>query len=133
MKGIDADGPTRPFGGVEEYALSPDGKQAALTFKAPMGSQEAWSTNEDVWLVPTDGSAPPRNLSQDNPARDQAPVFSPDGKTVAWIAMKRPGYEADRCRVVTYSIADGTKRWLAEDWDRSAESITFSREGTAST
>ncbi len=130
MKGIDADGPTRPWGGVEEYALSPDGKQAALTFKAPMGSQEAWSTNEDVWLVPTDGSAPPKNLSGDNPARDTSPVFSPDGKTIAWIAMKRPGYEADRCRVVTYSVADGARHWLTEDWDRSAESIAFSREGT---
>jgi dipeptidyl aminopeptidase/acylaminoacyl peptidase len=129
MKGIDADGPTRPFGGIEEYALSPDSKWVALTFKAPMGAKEAWSTNEDIWLVPTDGSSPPKNISQDNLARDSQPVFSPDGKTVAWLAMKRPGYEADKCRVLAYDTATAQKRWLTEDWDRTADSILFAKEG----
>jgi dipeptidyl aminopeptidase/acylaminoacyl peptidase len=129
MKGVDADGPTRPWGGIEEYALSTDGKWAAITWKAPMGSQEAWSTNEDVWLVPTDGSAAPKNLSQDNPARDAQPAFSPDGKNVAWLAMKRPGYEADKMRVVVYDIEAGSKKVLTEEWDRSVDTITWSRDG----
>ena len=129
MKGIDADGPTRPWGGIEEYAFSPDGKTVALTFKAPMGSKEAWSTNEDIWLVPADGSAPPKNVSEDNPARDSQPVFSPDGKSVAWLAMKKPGYEADKNRVVIYDIAAGQKRWLTEEWDRTADTVLFAKDG----
>lgn len=129
MRGIAADGPTRPFGGVEEFSLSPDGKWLALTFKAPMGSQAAWSTNEDVWLVPTDGSAPPRNLSQDNAARDQQPVFSPDGRTLVWLSMKRPGYEADKQRLAVYDVRSGEKKYLLEDWDRTPNTVTFNRLG----
>jgi dipeptidyl aminopeptidase/acylaminoacyl peptidase len=128
-RGLPADSPTRPFGGIEEFSLSPDGKWMAMTFKAPMGSQEAWSTNDDVWLAPTDGSSLPKNLTQDNPARDEQPVFSPDGKAIAYLAMKRPGYEADRRRVVLYDIAQGTKKWLTEDWDRTADSVAYSRSG----
>jgi dipeptidyl aminopeptidase/acylaminoacyl peptidase len=128
-KGLDADCPTRPFGGVEDYALSPDGTWAALSAKAPMGSREAWSTNEDIWLVPTDGSTPPRNLTEDNPARDSQPVFSPDGKSIAYLAMKRPGYEADRNRVVILGLADGAKRWITEEWDRSPDAIRWASGG----
>jgi dipeptidyl aminopeptidase/acylaminoacyl peptidase len=94
-----------------------------------MGSQEAWSTNEDIWLVPTDGSSPPKNLTEDNAARDTQPVFSPDGKSLAWLAMKRPGYEADKQNVVVYEIATAQKRVLTEEWDRSANTLTYSRQG----
>ena len=129
LAGLDADCPTRPFGDEQDYSLSPDGKWVAMSFKKPMGSQEAWSTNEDIWLAPTDGSAPPKALSADNPARDSNPVFSPDGKSIAWLAMKRPGYEADRYRVVLYDRAAGTSRTLTEDWDRSPGSLAWSRGG----
>ena len=127
MKGIDADCPSRPFGDETDYGLSPDGKWLAMSFKKPMGSQEAWSTNEDIWLAPTDGSAPPRDISADNPARDSNPVFSPDGKSIAWLAMKRPGYESDRYRVVVFDRAAGTARTLTEDWDRSPSSLAWAK------
>ncbi|HEY3820393.1 MAG TPA: S9 family peptidase [Polyangiaceae bacterium] len=129
LKGIDADCPTRPWGDENDYALSPDGKQLALSFKKPMGSQEAWSTNEDIWLAPTDGSAPASDLSAENQARDSDPVFSPDGKSIAWLAMKRPGYESDRYRVVVRDRAGGALRTLTEDWDRSPGSLAWSRAG----
>jgi dipeptidyl aminopeptidase/acylaminoacyl peptidase len=129
LRGLDADCPSRPFGDEDDYALSPDGKWLALSFKKPMGSAEAWSTNEDIWLAPTDGSAAPRDISAENPARDSNPVFSPDGKSIAWLAMKRPGYEADRYRVVVFDRAAGTPRTLTEDWDRSPSSLAWSRAG----
>jgi dipeptidyl aminopeptidase/acylaminoacyl peptidase len=129
LRGLDADCPSRPFGDENDYALSPDGKWLALSFKKPMGSQEAWSTNEDIWLAPTDGSAPPRAISADNPARDSNPVFSPDGKSIAWLAMKRPGYESDRYRVVVFDRAAETARTLTEAWDRSPGSLAWSRGG----
>ena len=129
LRGIDADCPTRPFGDENDFALSPDGGWLALSFKKPMGSQEAWSTNEDIWLAPTDGSGPPMDISAQNPARDSNPVFSPDGKSIAWLAMKRPGYESDRYRVVVFDRAASTLRTLAEDWDRSPSSLAWSRAG----
>ena len=46
------------------------------------------------------GLAAQRNLSADNPAWDSKPAYSPDGKTLAWLAMARPGFEADRFRLV---------------------------------
>ena len=128
-KGLDADAPTRPFGGIEEFDFSPDGKRLAFTLKKPMGSAEAWSTNDDIWVAPTDGSSAPVNLTEQNPARDSTPVFSPDGKTLAYLAMTRAGYEADRYRIVLHELATGEKKVLTEAWDRSPDSLAFSRKG----
>ena len=129
MKGLDADCPLKPFGGVEDFSISPDGKMVAFAMKKPMGSAEAWSTNEDIWLVPADGSAPPKNLTTDNQARDAQPVFSPSGKALAYLAMQRPGYEADRYRVVLLDLDQGSKRVLTEAWDRSPDTLSWSRKG----
>jgi len=128
MKGLDADSPSKPFGGMEEIAFTPDSK--ALVFTArDAGREEAWSTNFDLYLVPVDGSAAPKNLTPANKAWDTAPVFSPDGKTLAYLAMSRPGYESDRLRIVLRSWVDGKERVLADDWDRSANGITWSSDG----
>lgn len=129
MKGMDADCPTRPFGGNDNTSLSPDDAWIALNFKPPMGSQEAWSTNDDIWLAPTNGSVPPKNITEDNPARDSQPVFSPDGKVLAYLAAKRPGYEADRYRIVLYDVTTRQKTVLTEDWDRNVDDLVFSRSG----
>ncbi|HNS97411.1 MAG TPA: S9 family peptidase [Polyangiaceae bacterium] len=129
MKGLDADCPLLPFGGIEDYTIAPDGQNVAFSMKKPMGSQEAWSTNDDIWLVPTDGSASPKNISEANEARDSMPVYSPDGKSLAYLAMKQPGYEADRYRVVLYDLASGSQKVLTEAWDRSPDSLTFGAKG----
>jgi len=129
MKGLDADCPLIPFGGVEDYAVSPDGKTVALSMKKPMGSKEAWSTNEDIWVVPTDGSSPPKNITDDNEARDSMPVYSPDGKDIAYLAMKRPGFEADRYRVAIHEVSSGEQRVLTEEWDRSPYSLAYGSRG----
>jgi dipeptidyl aminopeptidase/acylaminoacyl peptidase len=126
-----ADVPSKPFGGPEEYAFSPDSR--SLVFAARLAGEgnreEPWSTNFDLYLVPVDGSQPPRNLTAANPAWDTQPVFSPDGKTLAYLAMARPGFEADRYRVALLSLADGRSRVLTEDWDRSPDELAFSPDG----
>lgn len=126
--GIDGDVPTKPFGGDEEYAFSPDG--GALFFTArSAGKTEAWSTNTDIWRVPVDGGARAENLSAPNPGYDTGPVVSPDGKTLAWRSMKRGGFEADRNRILLRDLAGGTPRELAPQWDRSPGALAWSADG----
>ncbi len=128
MKAMDADSPSKPFGGNDEYAFTPDGRSIVFGTK-DVGRSEAWSTNFDLFMAPIDGSAAPRNLTASNPAWDAYPSFSPDGKTLAYTAMKRPGYEADRFRIVLRSWPDGTERVLTESWDRSPGNLQWSPDG----
>ncbi|WP_224367962.1 alpha/beta hydrolase family protein [Hyalangium versicolor] len=127
-KGMDADAPGKPFGGADEFTFTPDGKGVVFTAR-DVGRQEAWSTDLDLFLASADGQGQPRKLTTSNRATDTAPVFSPDGKTLAYLAMERPGYEADRLRVILRSWPDGKERVLTEKWDRSAEGLTWSADG----
>jgi len=128
MPGMDADTPSKPFGGPEEIAFTPDGKGLVFTAK-DAGREEAWSTDFDLYYVPVDGSAAPRCLTDANQAWDTTPVFSPDGKTLAYLAMSRPRYEADRLRIVLRDWPDGPPRVLTEAWDRSVSSFCWTRDG----
>ncbi len=126
--GQRTDSPTHPFGGMEEVDISPDGKTVA--FLARVGGREvAWTTNTDVFLVPADGRGKPVALTAANRAYDLNPTFAPDGKSLAVLAMARPGYEADRTRVVVYDLASKKPRVVTEAWDRSPASITWSADG----
>ena len=128
MAGMEADVPSKPFGGVEELSFTPDGGGLVFTARN-VGASEAWSTDFDLYYAPADGSEPPRCLTEANEAWDTQPVFSPDGKTLAYLAMKRPGFEADRFRIVLRDWPEGGTRVLTEDWDRSAGGVLVSGDG----
>jgi len=124
--GFDGDVPSKPFGDDSEYAFTPD--SAAVVFSARLaGRTEAWSTNFDLWRVSIDGQGL-TNLTPANKAWDTGPVFSPDGKFMAYRAMKRPGFEADRWQIVLKNLNTGVVRELAADWDRSADSLAWSAD-----
>ncbi len=125
---IDGDVPTKPFGDDEEWSFSPDGKTFFFTARIA-GRTEPWSTNLDVYRVALDGTPRPVNLSHGNLATDTGPVVSPDGKHVAWRAMKRSGFEADRYGIMVQAITGGTARELAGGWDRSADALAWSPDG----
>jgi len=128
MKGMDADTPSKPFGGPEEITFTPDNKGIIFTARLDKGD-EPWSTNFDLFYVPIDGSSKPVSITQDNEAWDTMPVFSPDGKKLAYLAMERPGYESDRFRIVIKSWPDGESTILTESWDRSPSTIAWSADG----
>src|SRR5690606_22751698 len=120
--------PSRPFGGADEYTWSPDGKSLVFSMRVA-DRQEPWSTNFDLYLY-RDGQ-PLKNLTASNPAWDTGPVFSADGKTLYYRAMKRPGFEADRFGLMAMDLASGKAREIARSWDRSADGIVLSADGKA--
>ena len=128
MRGMDADAPAKPFGGFEEITFTPDGSGVVFTAR-DVGVEEAWSTDFDLYHAPVDGSTPPRCLTEANEAWDTQPVFSPDGTTLAWLAMERPRFEADRFQIMLRSWPDGPIRSLTAEWDRSPGGIVFSADG----
>ena len=125
---LDADIPSKPMGGAEEFNFSPDGARIAFAARVK-GKTEAWSTNFDIYEVPADGSAEPRNLTAENEAWDTQPNYSPDGKWLAYLAMRRPTYEADRFELLLRNLATGETRSVTKDWDVSVSSIAFARDG----
>jgi dipeptidyl aminopeptidase/acylaminoacyl peptidase len=128
MKAMDVDSPSKPFGGTEEFTFTPDG--TSIVFSArDVGREEAWSTNFDLFVAHIDGSAAPRNLTDDNDAWDTQPVFSKDGKQLAYLAMSRPGYEADRYRLMVRAWPQGSAKEIAPAWDRSPHSFLWSADG----
>ncbi len=118
--------PSKPFGGDEEYEFSPDGSR--LVFSARLADRtEAWSTNFDLYEVPANGSGAPRNLTADNPAWDTQPVFLANGD-LAWLAMRRPGFEADRFHVAVRDARSGAIRALTDAWDRSISRLVTTHD-----
>jgi dipeptidyl aminopeptidase/acylaminoacyl peptidase len=127
-RGIDGDIPSKPFGDDSEFAFSPDGK--AVYFDARIaGNSEPWSTNFDVFKVPADGSSAPQDLTAANKGWDAYPVPSPDGKTLYYLAMKTPGFEADRFGIMAMDLTTGAIREVDPSWDRSAGSMQVSADG----
>jgi dipeptidyl aminopeptidase/acylaminoacyl peptidase len=133
MGPMDADCPTKPFGDSNDYSISPDGKTIVFSAK-DVGREEAWSTNFDLFAVPADGAVSPRRLTT-NPAADSAPRFSPDGKILAYLAMSRPGYEADRYEIVLRDWAAGTEGKItlradaSPNGDRSPSGLAWTPDG----
>jgi dipeptidyl aminopeptidase/acylaminoacyl peptidase len=122
------DTPSKPFGGGEEIAFSPDGGTVYFALREA-GRTEELSTNLDIFAAPADGSAPPVSLTETNDATDNLPNVSPDGRTLAYFAMARPGYEADRQVLMMRDLASGQTRALTQGWDRSVGSIAWAKDG----
>src|SRR5271169_2423294 len=110
----DYDAPVFSLGGQDNYAFSPDGLEICYT--SNHDKVEATSTNNDLWIVSVNGGAA-KNITADNPASDSTPLYSPDGKYIAYRAQQRPGYESDRFRLMLYDRKTGEKKNLTEDFD----------------
>ena len=124
--GLVGDSPSKPFGGGEEIAWSNDGR--TLYFALRLGGRtEPNSTNLDIYAA-REGAAPV-NLTEANRALDTGPAVSPDGRWLAYTAMARPGYEADRQVIQLRNLASGESRALTADWDRSVGSLAWAADG----
>jgi len=120
--GADYDVPPDERGGPGDINFSPDGKE--ICFTAVTDKMEAISTNGDLFIVPVAGGEAKRISTQ--PGFDGNPVYSPDGKYIAYHAQLVGGYEADRWRVMLYDRAAGRIENLTETFDRSADELAWS-------
>jgi dipeptidyl aminopeptidase/acylaminoacyl peptidase len=118
----DYDTPPIDLGGNWDYAFSPDSKEIAFTRNPdPM---VVISTNNEVYVVPvTGGSA--RKFTE-NPANDCQPLYSPDGKYIAYLQMKRPGFEADQKQLMLYEPSTSKLTNLTEGFDYSVNEVVWS-------
>ena len=126
--GLAADSPTRPFGDMREVALTPDGEGVVVTAH-DRGREMMWTTDANLFVASSDGRSELRCLTAANQAWCGQPLFSPDGSKLAYLAMMRPGFEADRFRVMVMEWPDGEARPLTEEWDRSPTDFAWSTDG----
>lgn len=156
LEGQPFECPMAPFGGIEQLAWSPDSKTIAYSSKKNEGVKYAISTDSDIYLYdiatgktvnlckpegyiepaidPTKSMAaqPINNLPTDcNVGYDAMPKFSPDGSQIAWLSMKRCGYESDRNRLCVYTFATGKKEYVTEDFDSNVDDYVWSDDKEA--
>src|SRR5213079_1411262 len=117
----DHDVPPFSLGGQDMYAISPDGQEVAYT--SNIDEVEATSTNNEIFIVPISGGAPKKISS--SPGADTTPLYSPDGKYIAWRSQARAGFEADKWRLLVQDRQLGKTRDLTEKFDRSVGSFTW--------
>ena len=122
--GANYDVPPDQRGGPEDINFSPDSKE--ICFTAVTDKIEAISTNGDLFIVPVAGGEAKRITT--NPGFDGNPVYSPDGRFIAYHAQVTPGYEADRWRVMLYDRQAGKSENLTESFDRSANELAWSAD-----
>jgi dipeptidyl aminopeptidase/acylaminoacyl peptidase len=128
LEGEKFDSPNKPFGGNEQIVWSPDGKTIAYTCKKKTGKEYAISTNTDIYLYNTE-TGNTVNITSGMMGYDQNPVFSPDGKKLAWESMERDGNEADKVRLFVADLETGEKKDYSAGFDQNVAGINWSADG----
>ncbi|KAI8055912.1 hypothetical protein BDF22DRAFT_672848, partial [Syncephalis plumigaleata] len=133
--------PSYPFGSLQDYTISPDGKEVAFVAKVSALDQ-AWSTQSDIYVVSLDETTRIRKLTIDNRGACSKPVYSPDGKQLAWLQMLHHGYESDCNRIMLMTRHEHTnngggrnhqlpvrlKRQINVEWDRSPLELVWTTD-----
>jgi len=119
------DCPQKPFGGAEDLTWSPDSKGFVYVCKKKFGKEYAQSTNTDLYFYSV-GTGKSANWTDGMAGYDTQPVFSSDGRRLAWLSMSRDGYEADKNDVMMLDVATKKKINLTSKWDGTAEGFVWS-------
>lgn len=119
----DHDAPPFSLGGPPEYAFSPDSRELAFTRNTE--KDEAISTNNDIFVTPVTGGEA-RRITTENRGADSTPLYSPDGRYIAYRSQPRAGFEADRWQLMLFDRQTNKARSLTEPFDLQVESMAFS-------
>ncbi|MGN0234483.1 MAG: S9 family peptidase [Bacteroidaceae bacterium] len=153
LEGEPYECPVLPFGGSEQFCWSPDGTQIAYTSRKKTGVDYVTSTDTDIYIynVKTglttnvckpEGYVEPqadalrslekqsKNQTEEdiNAGYDQDPIFSPDGKWLAWKSMERDGYESDRMRLCILDLTTGKKRYVTEQFESGVDAFSWAED-----
>ncbi|NLO70427.1 MAG: S9 family peptidase [Porphyromonadaceae bacterium] len=125
LEGEPYQSPMKPFGGIEQLAWHPDGKLIAYTCKKMVGKEYAVSTNSDIYFYNTE-TGESKNMTEGMMGYDMNPVFSPDGKWMAWESMERAGNESDKSRLYLMEVKTGLKKDLSANFDQNSNELAWS-------
>lgn len=121
-------GPTFTMGGVLDFDVAPDGRNVAVTINSTPPPYQDY-LNNDVYLLPTDGSGKLRNLTAENKADDSNPSFSPDGGTVYFRHQKNRYGNGEFAKLWRCDLASGKISPVTEAYDYAAGDLAFSPDG----
>jgi len=121
----DFDSPPLDLGSSQDYVFSPDSKEIA--FVRNEDPVVAISTNNDIFVTPVEGGKITKIT--DNPANDNQPVYSPDGKYLAYCAMSHAGFEADQYDLILFNRQTHERKNLTVDFDRDVGTFHFDSKG----
>ena len=121
----DFDTPPIALGGSQDFVFSPDG--STLAFVRNTDPVVATSTNNDIFTVTLPNGQPKRLTT--SRANDNSPSYSPGGRFLAYLAMARPGFEADQLDLILLDRKTGLRRNLTADFDRDVHEFTWSPDG----
>ena len=127
LEGEPYESPMKPFGGVEQLDWSPDSKTIAYTCRKKTGKEYALSTNSDIYFFNVE-TKKTENKTQGMMGYDQNPVFSPNGKWLAWESMERDGYEADKNRLFVMDLQTGEKTDMSANFDQNSSNLAWSSD-----
>jgi dipeptidyl aminopeptidase/acylaminoacyl peptidase len=128
MKGEPYESPLKPFGGLEQINWSPDSKIIAYTCRKLTGKAYSLSTNSDIYLYDL-ATKQTTDITTGMMGYDVAPVFSPDGKKIAWQSMERDGYESDQNRLFVMDMETKAKTYCTKNFDQEAENVAWGSDG----
>jgi dipeptidyl aminopeptidase/acylaminoacyl peptidase len=122
------DSPLTPDGGMEQITWSPDGRFIVYTCRKLNGTDEAQSTNSDLYAYEL-SSGKTLNFTEDLRGYDRDPVFSPDGHYLVWTSLAKAGYEADRPRLMILDTRTQQRDELTLGWPYEANHPTWAADG----
>ena len=124
LEGEPYESPMKPFGGMEQLAWSPDGKQIAYTCRKKTGLEYAISTNSDIFIYDL-ATKQTKNICPEIMGYDTNPQYSPDGQFIAWQSMEHDGYESDQNRLFIMNLQTGEKRFVSKAFESNVDEFIW--------
>ncbi|OGU33514.1 MAG: dipeptidyl aminopeptidase, partial [Ignavibacteria bacterium GWB2_35_6b] len=126
----NSDVPPLALGSANDFSFSPDGNEIAFTMNTD--KEIATSTNNDIFIINVkdiqQGKETPYKKISGSAGNDNQPVYSPDGKYIAFTSMERAGLESDKQRLALYNRETGELKYVSQNLDISFGGLAWSED-----
>lgn len=113
------------LGGGVKYNFSPDSRE--LCYVSSPERNIANSTNTDLYIYPIGGEQAV-DVTPYNLAFDGNPIYSPNGKFIAYKTQTTPGFEADRFRIAILNRQTMLTETITESFDYTTDDLSWSAD-----